>query len=100
MKVTVKHGNARHGTGVGTRRIASRISIARGIKISAGDPSFQACVVVGAGKPSFKKNMACAGGMSPRQAISKALKKAGAVVGKRSSAFAGLRRRSKRRRRR
>ena len=58
-----------------------------------GPRAFYACATLGTGRGrswNAKKNTPCAYGKNPRVAVSKVLRKVAGVVGKRSGAFAGL----------
>jgi hypothetical protein len=69
------------------KKLTAKITIAR----ETGEPPFVACVTIG----GFRAE-ACSHGASPRAALSKALARAGIVVGERRGAFHGYKRRVRR----
>ena len=93
-----------NGRSHGKSRIASSVVLEKlrwtNAKGSRGVPAFQACIQIGTKHGalavidcgSFERN--------PRKAIASALRRSASKIGKRSGAFAGLKRKSKRRRRR
>lgn len=62
-----------------------------------GADAFYACAHSGKRSPSWKRSygLSCAHGKNPREALAKSLTMFAAGVGKRSGAFAGLKKRSK-----